>query len=568
MPLVHPAIFTLLLWHAWAIVRRMGRAFSTRRRRLLSFLGIALAIIWLSNAVLSIIFREPLDPERFRDGVPLALLTYSLWHVLRTAFKRPPVGMEWSPAETELLCGAPLTRRDRLVYRFVSIFHAATVKAMCFAFLMWPDLRRPLAGFIGLLLGLLFVDFWRMLVEIVAWGMPDRAYRYYRAGAAAIVGAVTASAIIIAFCWPATWQDAQTPASFGLLQHLAAAAVSLRHTIVGQILEWPLDLFSNVVVGSGDSTSILISLGGAFAITALMVWLVVRSDALFEELATARERLHYEAARSTVAEPTGDVAASEIMRGIAWARIPWAGGKYLPLAWRQGLGVLHHRSSIALSLAVPGVLACLPILVYRNPYHILLNVVGALVFYSFLLLPTALKFDFRRDLDRIVILKSLPLRPLSIVCGQLTTPVLLSTFYQNIVLLVVAALRPIPRELAVASVLLFIPLNVLIFAIENLIFLWYPYRVQQEGLAIFLRTTLTFTAKGLLFGIALAFTVCWTFAAGMMSAGLANLLGIRIDHRVVFGIGMWVFVCVCAGIAMAWLAKAFDRFDLSEDMPA
>ena len=41
-------------------------------------------------------------------------------------------------------------------------------------------------------------------------------------------------------------------------------------------------------------------------------------------------------------------------------------------------------------------------------------------------------------------------------------------------------------------------MNVLIFALDNIIFLLYPYRVQQEGLEIFLRTMLTFTGKGII----------------------------------------------------------------------
>ena len=46
-------------------------------------------------------------------------------------------------------------------------------------------------------------------------------------------------------------------------------------------------------------------------------------------------------------------------------------------------------------------------------------------------------------------------------------------------------------------------MNVLVFALDNLIFLLYPYRMQQEGMEIFLRTMLTFTGKGLLFVLGL-----------------------------------------------------------------
>jgi hypothetical protein len=198
---------------------------------------------------------------------------------------------------------------------------------------------------------------------------------------------------------------------------------------------------------------------------------------------------------------------------------------------------------------------------------ILLNVLGALVFYSFLLLPTALKFDFRRDLDRMVILKSLPIRPLKIVLGQLTTPVLIATAYQLIVMLSACLIRPLPLHLIVASLILLLPLNFLIFAIDNIFFLLYPYRINQEGFAIFLRTTLTFTAKGVLFFIALLAIVFWALSSRLASETVQTAIGFSLDHRVLFSIGLWLFVVALAAMSINMLTRAFVRFDLTQDMP-
>ena len=65
------------------------------------------------------------------------------------------------------------------------------------------------------------------------------------------------------------------------------------------------------------------------------------------------------------------------------------------------------------------------------------------------------------------------------------------------------AARSLPPHLLLVTMLVMIPLNVLVFGLDNLIYLLYPYRVQQEGLEIFLRTMLTFTGKGLLFAVGL-----------------------------------------------------------------
>jgi hypothetical protein len=562
MRLVHPAILSLQRFQANSTLRRVKRAFSTRRRSILSVVGIALAVVFLSNSVVSVIYRESLDPRRFQDTVPFALLTYSLWHVVRTAFKRPLVGMEWSPAEIEWVCAAPFSYRDQLIYRFASIMNAAVIKAIFFAFLMWPDLRQPWAGFTGLLLALLFIEFWRIGIEIMAWGMPERAYRFYRCATAALVVTFTMSVIVIGLCQPASWRFGSAHASLGLLRHLFDAAISMRSSLAIQALESPLHIFAEVIA---SESHIVASLAAAIAINVGMVWCVVQADRFFFELKMDQERRRY-------SERCEDLCITEESRdplgpAISLPRIPFSGWPSVPLAWRQIQGANHYRASILFPLSVTGVLACLPVFVYRNPHHTLLNVAGALAFYSFLLLPTILKFDFRRDLDRLVILKSLPLRPLSIVIGQLAAPIGLATMYQMSVLLVVAVVRPIPWHLSAASLLLFVPLNALIFAIENLFFLWYPYRVQQEGILIFLRTVLTFTAKGLLFGATMLVTVLWTFGAGAVSHGIAYC-GVRMDHRLIFAVGMWVILVASCVAAIYALARAFDRFDVSQDMPA
>src|SRR5262249_60637648 len=86
--------------------------------------------------------------------------------------------------------------------------------------------------------------------------------------------------------------------------------------------------------------------------------------------------------------------------------------------------------------------------------------------------------------------------------------------------------------------LVMIPLNVLVFGLDNLIYLLYPYRVQQEGLEIFLRTILTFTGKGLLFAAGLAAMSEWAFAAADLTRGISPWTGGTISASTVFTGGM------------------------------
>ena len=56
---------------------------------------------------------------------------------------------------------------------------------------------------------------------------------------------------------------------------------------------------------------------------------------------------------------------------------------------------------------------------------------GTLAFYTFLLLPTAVRFDFRRDLDRMAMFKGLPISPAATVIGQTITPILIATRFKR-----------------------------------------------------------------------------------------------------------------------------------------
>lgn len=75
---------------------------------LLSLLAILLAVVWLGQVVAGLLFREPADPQKLAVWIPLGLLAYTLWHLLKTACRQPIEPFEWTPAERELLGGAPL----------------------------------------------------------------------------------------------------------------------------------------------------------------------------------------------------------------------------------------------------------------------------------------------------------------------------------------------------------------------------------------------------------------------------------------------------------------------------
>jgi hypothetical protein len=145
---------------------------------------------------------------------------------------------------------------------------------------------------------------------------------------------------------------------------------------------------------------------------------------------------------------------------------------------------------------------------------------------------------------------------------------LIASAYQLAVLLIAQLIFPVHPGLLVAAFLLLAPLNILIFSLDNLIYLLYPYRLNQESLEIFLRTTLTFTAKGLLFGFALGVTLAWALAAVPIASVFAGSNSVLGDAKLVFIAGAWFMLCLSAVVAWRLLVRAYCRFDPSQDTPA
>jgi hypothetical protein len=237
------------------------------------------------------------------------------------------------------------------------------------------------------------------------------------------------------------------------------------------------------------------------------------------------------------------------------------------LAWRQLIGARRHWGSLLTAMIAPAVLACAPCLAIADPYMALLTTAGTLAFYSFLLLPTALRFDFRRDLDRLATLKGLPITPAAAAIGQTLAPVLIAALFQSAVLAFAIVARSLPPQHFFVTMLVLIPLNVLGFGLDNLIYLLYPYRLQQEGLEIFLRTMLTFTAKGLLFTVGLVALSAWGLAAAALIGGISHWTGSAISAYAVFIGGLVAGTSCLAALVLFGLSRTYRKMDPVEGIP-
>lgn len=556
MQTLPPSLKLMLRLRFVGLSRRVQQGLSSPRKALLSSLAILLACVWLGNAIASILFREPYEPETFRRGFLLSLFGYGIWPFLRCAASRPEEEIEWSPAEKEFLLGGPFSRKELIVYRLHVILTSTVVKSLSVSLLLMPDLDSLSLGFLGVLLALSFLELTRLATEVFFWGLPEKTFRIIRlltlGSAAALALYCAIAAIEQTISHPGVG-----PVAFSLIINFFQMLKACFDTPVGYVLTAPLSVFVVLVASAGVNGVYALNLAVAVVMLTGMYVLLLELDRRARTWTSDEERVRWKV--ESAAGRTGNGSLSLLPRVPRW-------GGAGALAWRQFTGARTYASSLIVSMVIPAVLSSLPLLMNLDPVDTFINVAGSLAFYSFLLFPAALKFDFRRDCDRLAILKTLPIPPLAATIGQLATPIGLTLMVQVAVLCFAYTVTPVPLSMLAWALMLLLPVNMIIFGMENWFFLIYPHRLNQEGVQIFLRSILMFTAKGLLFAGAMTLIFLW----GMSCRAIAGLsfMPAGLDHRTVFAVGILLMTTFFGGLLVWLVSRAYRRFDPSMDLPS
>ena len=519
-----------------------------------------LAILWLGNAAMTVWLREAATPGTLRAFLSLGLVAYATWHFAKAAFFRPESPFDWTPAERDQLAAMPLLPLDLVAYQVASVTVTTILKAGLFTVLLLPDLRSLPLGFAGLLLAMLALEMLRMAVDTAAWGMGRAAFFVYRT---VVVAGLVAAGFAAGEVATRANAFARIDPGEGVLDRLLEVLVQLNASVFGYVA-LPFRPFIDLILAESVTTANVRLAVAALAGVLAMAAAVIALYAAMDRRVARRERATYQPPQSEGAS-TSNPAVRRSTK-IRLQRIPHCGGAGA-LAWRQLVGARRHWGSLLTAMIAPAILTCGPLFVIADPYIAFLSTVATLAFYTFLLLPTALRFDFRRDFERLAILKGLPIRPAAAVLGQTLAPVLIATLFQTAVLAVAIFARSLAPHHLVTAMLVMIPLNVFVFALDNLIFLLYPHRVQQEGLEIFFRTMLTFTAKGLLFAAGLAAMAGWGFAAAALTRAISSWAPSHVDAYAVFAAGMIAGPTLLAMLVLFGLCHAYRVMDPIEDVP-
>jgi ABC-2 type transport system permease protein len=322
--------------------------------------------------------------------------------------------LDFTPAETNFLITAPVTRRQLLLHRLmrsqIGLLFASVMPAIFFpsgsglarvrvAVALWLVLVTAKVYFTGVTLA-------RTRLDIMTAGG-----RWAALAPLAVV--VAATTIVIASIWHAfAGRPVEDPLDavnrLGLVATNGAAGVVMLPIVVllrPLVAPWPLSFFAALVPA-------------AFVLAATIAW-VLRSDSVFEEAAAA-----VAARRSAARSPRQDAASRS--RAFAWTLAPKGRTEGIFL-WKNAMQVLRATTGAELiryvvPLALVAVSLGTALMAGNRARGTAMTLcsfaIGAAMF-TVLLGPQVVRIDLRDDLRHLEVLKTWPLEAAAVIRGEM-----------------------------------------------------------------------------------------------------------------------------------------------------
>ncbi|MEN8204554.1 MAG: putative ABC exporter domain-containing protein [Pseudomonadota bacterium] len=478
-------------------------------------------------------------PEQLREQFARLMPAGLLAACLLTVFTSAGPAIHFSPSEINLLFSGPFSRRALLLYKMCFYAFGALLSSLLITLLVPAFTHTLLATFLGAFLTLMFIQLFSAVIGLVSQLLLGYFYVPVRRSYVIILS-VAALAVLV-------WYLA------GMANGLAGALALFQSSFIGNLVLAPFDVFVHIFLAQSVSPDLLGWAALGFAINAGLLAVIILLDGhSYEASVAASLKLHKRWIR---ARRSGLLWGAQPVVVHSFRQPPLVSG-IGPIAWRQLLTALRTSSKPVLVFLGVAMLAG-PLLVIAAADISMWSRIGFVFFVAVYVLPRSLVFDFRSDLDGMEVFKALPLRAWKISAGQLAAPVLLTSLIELLLLGSVAVfLDGTPRVITVAMISFLVPFNMLLYGLENLLFLLFPTPLVPVGRVDFdflgrtmvefmVKTTLLISACGL--------------AAG---AGVVVLNAAGRSWPAFAGVA-WTSLVLIALLMLPLLSWAFCRFDIS-----
>src|SRR5688572_1356071 len=447
------SLWRLLYLLATAKLRWMFRGGRSLRTIIFLVVGVLVIGAALLGAIVRHYTQPRGDPTAVTIYLPVLLLTFCIANLIGAAGER---AIAFTPAETDFLFPGPYTRRQLLLYKIIKSMGAAAITSAVFGTFFWSYSPGWIAGYLGAFLSLLFMQMLSIAIMLIALNITQRVLNRVRRFILASILVVLAFAIepIIA---AARTRDPN------LIAHGLKQSAAIRALLA------PFEVFANIIAAPNVWPAALMWAGLALAMILALLIAILLLDAQYLEASTTASRRRY--AMVQQARTRGIVLRSTSSRWRAPMLPRWNGAG--PIAWRQLTTALRQSRGLLTLLVMIGIGAGIFVFSQREAGNTIRPTFGVIMWAS-IMLANSLRFDFRGDVDLIDSLKALPLPPLTICAGEIVAPaVVMSIFHFTIIGMAFVA-SPQHMSYLIAALVLVLPANFVMFAVENLMFLLFP----------------------------------------------------------------------------------------------
>jgi hypothetical protein len=473
--------------------------------------------------------------EQMLTFMPLAMLGLSL---LTVAMTTGPT-FHFSPNEINFLFTGPFRRRDLIVYKFAAYFAGVALSSVFATLLLQPQAGSALFVFTAMVLTLVFVQLSSAVIGMAGHAFDASRFAKLRWPAMAAVCAGLAGIAVTAWA----------TSGIGIVDLLA----DFRHSWIGTAILLPYIVFAKLFVASSLGELALwgliaVAINAALfrAVLVLDARTIDRSLAEHAKLSNRWERI----------KQGGSFFATQRAEARSVRHAPSLGGLG-PIAFRQALNASRNASKLILvflafaaSIAPVSLALGVPV---TQPETLMI----VYIFVAFIL-PRNMVCDFRGDLSRMEIYKTLPIAPWRICAGQLIVQTLLA--YGITLAIIASALlfeARVTTQVALTLAAFALPFTFLVQAIENTVHLLFPTKLVAMGRADFEflgRSMIEFIAKTI-----------FVFAAigASFGAGLAVFRAMG-PTLVLPGLVSWLCLALIGGVALLAMQHAFRRFAVAE----
>jgi hypothetical protein len=285
-----------------------------------------------------------------------------------------------------------------------------------------------------------------------------------------------------------------------------------RESVIGGILLAPFHIFSKLFLARQLFPDLLLWGSVAALINAVLLAAVIRIDSQTSDRHLSESARN--AKRWARLKRGGSFLAGDAITARSRARPPYLGG-IGPIAWRQAINASRNISKVTVVFIAMALLTG-PLIANARDMDMISSALGLLFLVIAFIMPRALLCDFRGDWDSLELYRSLPISSWRICTGQLIVPVLLASVVQAVMVASSMLFFEGAGQFAQWFLFLFlIPLNLLLYGLENLVFLLFPTRILPVGRVDFEfmgRTLLEFSLKALLIVLLVGLAVRVGFA--------------------------------------------------------